>query len=571
MPKLSYEVTHRLEKHTTNKLINFINTQVHIDDILKEINYEYPFFLDDSNRVGFKVWLSIDFVDNDGKTYIDRLLESKVQLSSLERELLSQKNKSFVSLFEIIDFQDDHMVLLDILQNQEFLVWEPHMNDVLTIGEFLFTRIGKVVEEYSFIGEISYLPESVKSMFMDNFLVNYNEKRKNNSNLMIMDYLKKYSLELYKNYNNCILNAIEIDEELSSYLYDELDEFEGYLKTKTKGSKIGKHISNLIEFFEYYLSQEDLTLYDLDQLDFKFFFKEAIKDGFINSQEDFNSYISTFKRYMSFLSNRDEGYKEAYLELLDISENRFSYMEKLKNFNTPFTIDRLLGEFISENLNDTAIEVLINFDKFILYTVDKQLELTPKKQEIKRKHLLELTELFKNNTIFSNERSNQSILPLIDLIFKVSVRLGLTYIENNKLILTRKGTNFIRLKDDDKFTLIFLGVWNKDFIHEATNIDVNMVDITMRSFVNLSILLNENKSYSVKYIITEFKYDPENLFQINEYLKILGLVKSNFYPSYTWEFTKLGKIIFNYLYEKEHNLKESSIVELDMYRKSKKL
>ena len=36
---------------------------------------------------------------------------------------------------------------------------------------------------------------------------------------------------------------------------------------------IKKYVANLIDFFEYYLADEDLTLYDLDQIDFKIFFR----------------------------------------------------------------------------------------------------------------------------------------------------------------------------------------------------------------------------------------------------------------------------------------------------------
>jgi len=570
MPKLSYEVAHRLERYTTKKLIEFINNLIEIDDILKEINYEYPFFSDDSSRAGFKVWLSIDYINKDGKTFIDRFLDSKSNnLNDLEKDILIEKNKSFVSLFEIIGFEDDHMLLLDTLQNKEYSIWEPQMSEVLNEGEFIFTRIGRIVDDYSFIGEISYLPESVKSLFTEEVLIDFNNKRRDNPNLIIKDYLKKYSLQLIKNYNNCIFNAIEIDDDLNSYLYDELDEFEGYLKNKANNLTIGKHISNLVEFFEYYLAQEDLTLYDLDQLDFKHFFNEAISDGFINSQNDLNSYINTLKRYMNFLSNRSSEYKEAYLELLDISEDRFSYMESLKNFNTPFVIDRILESHIAGVLNDTAINILTEFDKFILYTVDNPLELTQKKKQIKRKNLIELYQLFQDPVLITKTTPNQEDFPIVNMFFEISLKLNLMEIEKNKLRLTKKGTNFIRLKDEEKFTLIFSCIWDNDFIKEVTTIEPNLIEMAKKDFVNLVSILVENKSYGVKYIISEYRDNPDNLFQINEYLKLIGLVKSKFYPSYTWEITKLGKTIFKYLHDKELNISDNEIVSLDNYRKKK--
>lgn len=570
MQKLSYEVAHRLERYTTKKLVEFINNLVEIDDILKEINYEYPFFSDDSSRAGFKVWLSIDYINKDGKTFIDRFLELKLDsLNDYEKDILVEKNRSFVSLFEIIGFDQEHMILLDTLQNKEYSIWEPQMKEVLNEGEFIFTRIGKILDNYSFIGEISYLPESVKPLFTEEVLLDFNSKRLDNPNLVIKEYLKKYSLQLIKNYNNCIFNAIEIDDDINSYLYDELDEFEGFLKNKANNLTIGKHISNLVEFFEYYLVQEDLTLYDLDQLDFKDFFNEAISDGFINSQDDLNSYINTLKRYMNFLSNKSSDYKEAYLDLLDISEDRFSYMENLKSINTPFVIDRKLESHIAGVLNDTAINILTEFDKFILYIVDNPLELTQKLKQIKRKNLLELYQLFQNPGLITKNSPNQEDFPTINMFFKISLKLNLTEMEKNNLKLTKKGTNFIRLKDEEKFTLIFSCIWDKDFIKEVTTIEPNLIEMAKKDFVNLVSILVENKSYGVKYIISEYKDNPDNLFQINEYLMLIGLVKSKFYPSYTWKITKLGKTIFKYIHDKELNITDNGIVNLDNYRNKK--
>ena len=572
MPKLNYDLTHKLEIYTTNKLIEFINKEVNINDILKEINYEYSFFLDDSSKVAFHVWLSIDYLDKNGKTFIDKYLESNPKsLKPLERSIIFEKNKSFISLFEILKFEDDHIILLDTLQNEKYSVWEPNLNEVLNEGELIFTRIGKVLDEYLFIGEISFLPATVRSMFIEDFLIDFNLRRKDIPDLVIRDYLKKYSLELIKIYNNCIFDVIELDEDLNSYLYDQLDEFEGYLRNKTNNLSLGKHLSNLVEFFDYYLAEDNLSLYNLDQVDFKYFFKEAIENGFINSQEDLNSYLNTLKRYMGFLILRSDKYKDTYLELLNISEDRFSYMERLKGISTPFPIDRLLESYIAEVLNETAISIIVDFDKFILYTVDKPLELTLQKQLLKRKHLVELYEILQDEHTILNKNPNQEDFPLIDMYFRVALALGLMTKDNNKLFLTKKGTNFIRLRDEEKFSLIFTCIWDKEFLKTATTVEPQLIELSKKDLINLVSNLNENETFGVKYIISTYEDKPENLFQISEYLKHLGLVKSNFYPNYTWEITKLGKAVFKYLNEKDTDTQNSSIVQLDNYRNTKKL
>lgn len=571
MHKLSYEEAQRLERYTNKKLFDFMNDNVEIDKALKEINSEYPFFSDESKKTGFKLWLSIDYINKDGKSFIEKFLESNSNnLNQLERDLLVDRNNSFISLFEIMGFEDESLILLDSLQNKEYIVCEPQMSKVTNAGDFLFARIGKLLDEYYFIGEINYLPENVKPLFIEEFLYDFNAIRKDNPELIIRDYQKKYSLSLIRNYNNCIFNAIENDEDINALLYDELNEFEGYLKNRANNLTIGKHISNLIEFFEYYLVEEDLTLYDLDQLDFKSFFQDAIEDGFINSQEGLNSYISTLKRYMNFLSNRSIDYKEAYQELKEISDNRFTYMENLKKNSSPFNIDRILESHVADALNESAINFLINFDRFILYTFDKEVELTSIKKQIKRKYLLELNDLIHDKSFSTKGNPNQEDLPIIHMFFKIALRLEMMEIQKNKLKLTKRGTNFIRLKDEEKFSLLFSCLWDKDFINEVTTIESNLIELTKRDFVNLANTMVENKSYSVALLISENKCNPDNLLQINEYLKILGLIKSIFYPSYSWEVTKLGKRIFKYLYDRKFASNDDAIIDLDNYRKSKK-
>lgn len=51
-------------------------------------------------------------------------------------------------------------------------------------------------------------------------------------------YLKIHSLNLYKIYNESILNILEINGDIHSYLFDELEEFEGYLINKESDLKL---------------------------------------------------------------------------------------------------------------------------------------------------------------------------------------------------------------------------------------------------------------------------------------------------------------------------------------------
>lgn len=570
MQKISIETMHRLEGQVLKKLNDYIDEIIDIDILFDEVSDNNPFFIDDRERTSLKLWISLDYIDSKGRTFIQRYLEERGDsLSPMERQLFMDMNSSFVSLCEIIDFVDDYMLVLDVLQNKEYKVLEPHMGDILNPGEFLFVRIGKVMDNYIFMGDMAYLPESCKSMFMENFLIDYNLRRLDNPQLTVDSFLKKFSLDQIKSYNSSIINVLESDEFPNSTFFDELDDFEEYLQNKKDINNIPEDISNLIEFFDNYLSEKNLTLYDLDHFDFKLFFKEAIRDGFIGSKESLNSYISTLKRFMNYLSSRYKDYKDSYKDILEISENRFEYMAKLKNFTAPFNINRSLENQITGWLNDIAVNLLIDFDRYILYIMDKRPELTHKKN-IKRKYLLELNDLINDSIALASQYANQEDYPLLNMFYHIGMNSGITSIEASRLALTSKGSNFIRLRDEEKFVILFTSIWDSSFFNHITKNKQDLIELGMKNFTNLTYSLEENKSYEVKYILERFGSNLDCLLGMNEYLKLLGLVRTTFYPTYTWEITRLGKIVFQYLYHKIHNLQYFSVVNLDMYRDDKK-
>src|SRR5690606_18959302 len=119
------------------------------------------------------------------------------------------------------------------------------------------------------------------------------------------------------------------------------------------------------------------------------------------------------------------------------------YMGKLEVPNLPFNIDKRLVDKIS--LNEIAITLIINLDKFILYAIDKPLELTAKNNYIKRKHLLEIDDLFDGESLIRKKSPNQKDFPIIHLFYTLSIKLGFMRIEGNYLTITKQGTNFIRL------------------------------------------------------------------------------------------------------------------------------
>ncbi len=571
MEELSYSQIQKIEMSATKKLLNYISKEIEDEKILDKIDFFFPDFSEQKHRLAFNIWLSIDFVGKDGKTFIEKFLSDKSSgLTVQEKEILIQRNKSNISLFEVLYVEGEYIKVLDLLQNQSYNLWEPELASTIVIGDFIFARISNLLGNMTFMGDISYLPPSIKDMFLEEVFMDFNHLRLVYPKLTIKEYLKSYSLHLYKIYTNCIFEAMERDEDIISILYDELDEFEAYLLLKNSRSEAKKHISNLMDFFEYYLADEDLTLYDFDQIDFDFFFRDAIEEGFLTSQEDLNSYISTFKKYLGFLSNRDSEYKEAYKELLHISKNRFEFMNQFKLIKSPFRIDKDLSQAVSSYLDDGILSLLMDYDKFMLYILDKPLDLTSKNKYIKKINLLEINRILEFSSYTDKKSPNQKDFPLIHLFYMFSIHLGLLSVNEDILSATKKGTNFLRLKDEDKYALFFQYIWSNDFLTQASNIsNTNILEKLKKDLIDLFSSLNENKSYEISSISPIFSNHPRFFFEYYIYLQYLNVIQCVLYPNYEIKITTLGKILINFLKSRNSKKNECSIIHLEAFRKSK--
>lgn len=571
MKNLNYEEIRKLESTANNKLLKYIEENVDRDSALEDMDYLYPYFQDASNHAAVDLWLSTDYIPGNGKPYIETFLQEKENsLNDLESEILFNRKHSYLSLFEIIDYTKEYVIVKDILQDEIINIWEPLLPKVISEGELILGRVGKLIQEYSFIGTMNYLPFNMKSMFMEEVMIDLNLMRRYNNNLTMKDYLKQNTLTLYRIYGDCILDAIENNEDIISILYDELDEFELYLNNKYHDAVIGKHLSNLIDLFEYYLVDDDLTLYDLDRLDFKIFFKEAIEEGFIDSQDSLNSYISTFKRYLLFLSTIYPEYKNTYLQLLDISKNRFSYMNNLKSTNTNFKIDKHLASTLTLSLNVMAQNFLTDYDKLLLYAVEKPLELTQKNRFIKRKHLIEFDSILDSDKIINKKNPNQEDFPLINLFYFISVHLGIFVIKGNHMTVTKKGTQYLRLKNEEKYALFFEYLWSEDFVRNILKREnVKSIEITKKNFSQLIQNFKSNKYYGIASIADIYSGESNFFFSYYKYMEYLGLITCNLYPNYEIMITSLGKTVFTHLINKSNTDINNSIIHLDSYRKSK--
>lgn len=571
MHKLNYKQIQKLQASATKKLLKYISKEIQDTSILEELDFFYPDFGQHKHRLVFNVWISIDFLGKDGNTFIEKFLNEKsTYLTEEERSILIERNLSNISLFEILESKGEYIQVLDLLENKKHRLWVPELAANISANDLILARIGNLLGHLTVLGDISYLPSTVKSMFLEDVFIDFNFLRKSNPSLVIKEYLKKHSLHLYKIYSNCIFEAMDMEESVTLVLYDELDEFESYLKLKSSNPIIKKHISNLIDFFESYLADEELTLYDMNQIDFNLFFKEAIEDNFIISQEDLNSYISTFKRYLGFLSNKSSDYKDSYNELLHISKTRFHIINKLKLNQSPFEIDREMSNSISGFLNDEALILLMDYDKFILYILDRPLDLTLKNKYIKRINLMEINDILDSHNNIDKKAPNQPDFPLINLFYHFSIDLGLVYIEDNSLKVTKKGSSFIRLPDEDKYTLLFQYIWGNKYISKFTTAkNKSTVDKFKKDLRKFLSSLDENINYEIATVLPTFSSEHSLFMEYYVFLQYLGIIRCKLYPNYEISIGYLTTIILDHLKLKDNTKQVSTVIELDQFKKSK--
>src|SRR5699024_5921049 len=179
--------------------------------------------------------------------------DSPDKLNDLEKEILLERNKSHISLYEIKNIKDDLMYVKDLLCNKHHIVWEPEISKIVDKSELIFGRVSKVIIYEKFVGEISFLPDFSKNTFLEKIFLDYESIKDKENNILMEEYLRKYSLNVYKIYTDCIYDVLGFNDENDIQLAEELDEFESFLEKDLTKSTVNKHIKNLIDIYEYYL------------------------------------------------------------------------------------------------------------------------------------------------------------------------------------------------------------------------------------------------------------------------------------------------------------------------------
>ncbi len=559
MSKLDYETIQSIQETTIKKLIKYVNEALKKDINLDSIEFYYPDFDESKARLAFNVWISTDYITSSGKSFIEMMLDEKSnQLSNLEKNILIERSKTFVSLFEIEKIDGEYIYVKDLLTGDKHALLEPNISSILKPADLIFGRVGKIIEYKGFIGNISFLPHSMKDEFIEKIFVDYNRARFKDPDLTMDRYLKLYSINIYKIYTESIYDAI--DKELQDGsdstidLYDELDNFEMFLETHLSRSEIKVHVTNLINLFEYYMLENDGSLKDLASMDLDQLFNKAIDDGLITSQKEFSSYVSTLKQYFKYLKTINPKYREAYRNILKVSRNRFLYIYNAQNVNNDFNINKTLSYRISDTINDRSFDFIMDYEKFLLYLISNPLMLTKKRKHINRKTLIELNNIMELKEGVTKKAPNQEDFLLLNLFYNFSLANRLVKIVGYKLAITKRGHVFLRLSDEEKLTLFIQYLLsNKILEFMVSDSDKNLAIHTRNNLLKLLYTLKEGMDYEYSQLDFSSLGPVRYVFSYLKYMELIGLVEFNRYPP-GFTLTHLGKVVFNILQDKNKEL-----------------
>lgn len=151
---------------------------------------------------------------------------------------------------------------------------------------------------------------------------------------------------------------------------------------------------------------------------------------------------------------------------------------------------------------------------------------------------------------------NQEDFPMLEFFYYFSIEHNLAQIKGEYLSATKKGHQFLRLSDEEKYSLFIQYILSDDFFYfDKADLDIKTAMSTRDNIVKLLSQLKEGIFY---------KYDKFNIVTVGpfkyvliylKYLKLIGIIEYSYYPTFSFSITPSGKIIFNILSNKNESSK----------------
>lgn len=489
---MDHDTLQELENLATEKLIDHINKDGRASILFQESLEEYEFLDMEGSHIPFNLWLCCDYRDTSGKGFVHRLIESDNSLSSKEKDILVGKADSYVTILEITDFNEPYAIAFDVLNHVEYKLLEPKVSVILKKGDYLLARVGKVLSAVRMLGEVSFIPKSVLPYLLREVIRNYNDLDRSRGDMR--SFLKNNSLFLYETYYQTVYENYEPEEGDLLPIYDEMDEFEEYLSMKSSSEGIERHLSNLIELYEYQLADDGTSLKDLNKVDLQQMLVDMINEKIITTPLMLNSYFSTLREYLGFLAKNDKSYRKSLSDLQSLSQERFRYVKEILHQNRLSQGDPLLSIRLREVEYKPTNTYLNDFDRFLLYIYETPVELTETRGTIKRKDINKLTRFFEGDYPMFFSRRGTTGMAILNFFTKMGIGLKLLKIKDGVLLVTSRTDEYLSLSREDKLTMHLKCFWKSGFIREALGTSLSDARRIKKAYLKITLPVTSSLS-----------------------------------------------------------------------------
>ncbi|SHH03329.1 YecA family protein [Tepidibacter thalassicus] len=168
--KQKMDFSQKYDMNITQKLYSYSRKERFYDEYLKAQERFYILKDDEINNKFlsfFNTYYLHDFITSTNKTMAILFYEeNKNNLNVIEKNILREKIKSYISVYEIISIEEDKVVLKDLILNSETYVEDVNIFESLNVGELIIGRIAKVVEVNKFIDTILSISPKIKDVII---------------------------------------------------------------------------------------------------------------------------------------------------------------------------------------------------------------------------------------------------------------------------------------------------------------------------------------------------------------------------------------------------------------------
>lgn len=517
MKNLNYDVLMQINSDIYKNLEKYIRAKKIKEELFNKIPLQYPPFLLDEESTAFNMWLMCDYKDEKGKTVIDKYLYDNFLISSIEKEVLIAKKKSYPSLYEILEIKNEIIVAKNAFTADIVEILEPSAKRILKEGDNFLARVDNVLSYNIFSGEITYAPKSVVPYFIKEVLYDFNYELSKDFSLSFSNYVKTNCLRFYDMFYMNAYEHFNASKEDALSIYEDIEEFQSYTVSKRDSNISEKYISKLFEIYDYYLKPEELSLRDINKVDLIKLFRDAIYDGFIVSSESFLLYLDALTEYVIFKSNQTIDFTHSLQQIRKIRENRFEFINEIHTEDSYFYKDNYLVSKLSEldtTINDDFIK---DFDVYLIYLISNPLTLTDKKQNVRKADKLILMDymfgLYEIGDYF------KSSIDVLDIFRTLGLSLAVLEIKDNKLTASDIVEDYLILTQEEKMQIMLSEIFKIDFIRTCFSIDIKKAEYLK----DLSIkILTKIMRYpmSLEELYEEFKFEK----QVSSFLYIINLI-----------------------------------------------